>query len=46
MAAQFETLLESVAADPQQLVADLPLLATDSWNEVLQLRQVDEVRNP
>jgi non-ribosomal peptide synthetase component F len=46
MAAQFETLLESVAADPEQPVADLPLLATDSWNEVLELRQDDRVRNP
>ena len=46
MAAQFETLLESAATDPEQLVADLPLLSPDSWSEVLQLREKDEVRTP
>jgi amino acid adenylation domain-containing protein len=41
MAAHFETLLEAAAADPDQAVADLPLLATDSWNEVLAMQQGD-----
>jgi amino acid adenylation domain-containing protein len=41
MAAHFETLLEAAAADPEQPVADLPLLATDSWNEVLAMQQGD-----
>ncbi|MDQ6893670.1 MAG: amino acid adenylation domain-containing protein [Acidobacteriota bacterium] len=41
MAAHFETLLEAAASDPDQAVADLPLLATDSWNEVLAMQQGD-----
>src|SRR5206468_8110967 len=46
MAAQFETLLVSAAADPEQLVADLPMLSPESWSEVLQLRQDHEFRTP
>ncbi|HEY6147698.1 MAG TPA: condensation domain-containing protein, partial [Thermoanaerobaculia bacterium] len=41
MATHFETLLEAAAADPDQAVADLPLLAADSWDEVLAMQQGD-----
>ncbi|HYK41929.1 MAG TPA: amino acid adenylation domain-containing protein [Thermoanaerobaculia bacterium] len=41
LAAQFETLLEAAAADPDQPVAHLPLRATDSRDEILALQKGD-----
>ena len=41
MAAHFQTLLEAAAADPDQPVAELPLVSADSSDEVLAIQQAD-----